>query len=122
MLDDLAVDEFSDLGHGIVGRPEELVRLPSGGVVFEHFRKSRTDINSLAMINFMVVLQVWYAYMDWPKSLLEVIRCNHIRYSSKLFEQAILESEYGCWADDCCFGEDTPDDLLASSLQSISPQ
>ena len=60
--------------------------------------------------------------MDWPKSLLEVIRCYHVRHSSKLFEQAILESEYRCWADDCCFGEDTPDDLFASSLRSFSPQ
>ena len=73
------------------------------------------------MINFIVILHVWYAYMDWPKSLLEVITCDHVRHSSKLLEQTILESEYRCWADDCCFGKDTPDNLLASCLESISP-
>lgn len=59
-------------------------------------------------------------YMDWPESLLEVIRCQEICVTSELFEQAVFETEDRRWSDDGRFGEDLSDDFLASCLLIVS--
>lgn len=60
--------------------------------------------------------------MDWPESLLEVIRCQEICVTCELFEQAVFETEDRCWSDDCRFGEDLSDDFLASCLLIVSQE
>ena len=46
-LDDFAVDELGDFGHGVVFRAVELEGLGGGGVVLEHVFEGLADVDSL---------------------------------------------------------------------------
>lgn len=56
------------------------------------------------------------AYVNGPECLLHPIGGNKIRYTCKLVEKSILESEKRSWSDDCGFWEDLPHDILTTSL------
>lgn len=56
--------------------------------------------------------------MNGPKSFLHVVGCEEIGNSSESVEQSVLKSKHRSWADNGCFGEDTPYDLFTSSLRA----
>ena len=46
-LDDLLVDHLGDLGHRVVVRPEQLIRLRGCRVVVQHLLQGEADVDDL---------------------------------------------------------------------------
>ena len=99
-LDDLPVHELADLGHGVVGRPVQLVRLRSGVVVLQHHLQRLPDVDRV----------------HGPEALLQPVRGQQVGGAGELVQQVVLEAEERRRPHDRRFGEDGAGDFFAAGL------
>jgi hypothetical protein len=117
VLDDFPVDNLGDFDSRVLLGSVKLVCLASSKVIVEHTLERTSDINGLKKkVSKVLQIVLGCAYVNWPVSLLHVVRSKEVSDASKLVKQIILISEQRSRADNSGFRVDFPHKTLTPTL------
>lgn len=116
VLDDLTVDKLGNFSGRVVLGAVELEGLPNGAVIMEHLLQRTGDVNCLDLLLGLFWTAGSCTHVNWPVSLLQVVRNEQRARTGELVKETVLETEHRSGSHNGRFGVDGTDNLLTPSL------